>query len=416
MRKIIVQALFFLFLNPAYSQVDEISPPDYIKTITFNGNSEFSGTPIIKLGQRLNLQFDDLVGDEADYYYKISFYNYDWTPSALSKNEYMKGFDNMRIKNYKNSRNTLQIYTHYTLNIPNKQTKALKVSGNYRIEIYNDQDEIVFAKPFIVYENIASVQTQIKRSRELKYINSKQVVNFTISGGERLIFKNPDKNLNPLIIKNNNLKNSIYNLTPQFHEAQKLVYRYDQPSAFFGGNEYLYFDAKDVHATTLHIKKSELQKVYNLYLYSDQSRHHKGYVYNPDINGHFKINTLQGADKNIESEYVWVHFSLAYDKPLKNGEIHLYGGFNDFTTNASTLLTYNPETQQYEGRYLFKQGFYNYKYVLKHSDGSIDRNFFSGSFDKTENTYTVLAYYRAPGKRYDRIIGLGRANSQDITN
>src|SRR5699024_5601498 len=132
-------------------------------------------------------------GDEADYYYKISYYNFDWTPTDLSKNEYMEGFDDMRISHYENSRNTLQIYTHYKLNIPNKETKALKVSGNYMVEVYNTDDELVFSKRFIVYENKADIQAQIKRSRDLKHISSKQVVHFSITPREGLIFKNPDR-------------------------------------------------------------------------------------------------------------------------------------------------------------------------------------------------------------------------------
>ncbi len=398
------------------AQTPETLPPQYIKTISFQGNTEFSGTPIVKLGQSISLSFDDLIGDEADYYYKISYYNFDWTPTELSKNEYMQGFDNMRIKSYKNSFNTLQIYTHYQLNIPNQNTRALKVSGNYMLEVYNSDDELVFSKRFIIYEDIASVQVQVKRSRDLKYINSKQVVNFSIDGRQNIIFKNPDQNLKTLIIQNNNLQNSIFDLKPQYHMGTKLVYRYDQPAAFWGGNEFLNFDSKDVRASTLNIKTFELKKIYNLYLYTDYPRNNKVYTYNPDINGHFKINTVQGDDPTIESEYTWVHFALKLNQPPTDGQIYIYGDFNNYTLDKSTLMTYNPKTKVYEGRHLFKQGFYNYKYVLKRKDGSIDEGFVSGNFDKTENTYTVLAYYREPGARYDRVIGVGSGSSRNISN
>jgi hypothetical protein len=54
--------------------------------------------------------------------------------------------------------------------------------------------------------------------------------------------------------------------------------------------------------------------------------------------------------------------------------------------------------------------------VLLRKDGSIDEGFFSGNFDKTENEYQVLVYFRDLGSRYDKIIGLGSANSINITN
>ena len=49
-------------------------------------------------------------------------------------------------------------------------------------------------------------------------------------------------------------------------------------------------------------------------------------------------------------------------------------------------------------------------------NGSIDEGFNSGNFDETENQYTILAYYREVGGRYDRIVGVGSANSRNISN
>ncbi|MDX1762528.1 MAG: DUF5103 domain-containing protein, partial [Christiangramia sp.] len=118
----------------------------------------------------------------------------------------------------------------------------------------------------------------------------------------------------------------------------------------------------------------------------------------------------------LEAEYVWVHFKLKNYDNIENSEIHIYGGFNNFELDKSTLMTYNEETGYYEGARLFKQGYYNYKYVLLNEDGSIDDGFISGNFDETENIYSILVYYRTPGARYDRMIGVGYTNSETIRN
>src|SRR5690606_23473759 len=136
------------------AQVAEVNPPDYIKTITFKGSTSQSQLPILRMGEPLVLEFDALNGDEDDFYYVIQHYNFDWTPSNLVKAEYLRGFDNQRILDYENSFNTYHIYSHYRLQIPNQQTKGLLASGNYLISIFNDDDELVFSRKFMIYEEL----------------------------------------------------------------------------------------------------------------------------------------------------------------------------------------------------------------------------------------------------------------------
>ena len=116
------------------------------------------------------------------------------------------------------------------------------------------------------------------------------------------------------------------------------------------------------------------------------------------------------------SEYVRLHFNLQYFDDIGDKEIHLYGNFNNWTIDGSTYMKYDPQSDTYRNSRLFKQGFYNYKYVLVDRDGTIEPGAVSGNFWQTENDYTVLVYFRDLGARYDRIIGMGRGNSTNITN
>ncbi len=407
---ICIQTIFF-----AQSYKEKNPTADYIKTIQFQGDSEFAGTPILKLGTPITITFDDVNGDETDYYYRISHYNFDWTPSPLYKNEFLNGFDEIRIVNYENSFNTLQMYSHYTLSIPNEDTKGFKVSGNYILEIYNDDDEVVFTRKFIIYEPLTSIKVYTKRSRNFKYINTRQSVQFEINS-PNLLLRNPQRNIKTLLIQNNDIERGITNLVPQFTIANSLVYKYDQESSFAGGNEYLAFDNKDVRASNLGTKSIDLQDIYHNYLYTNLVRANRRYTYNPDINGNFVVRNIDADDSSVEADYVWMHFSLECYEAIGDGELHLYGNFNNFTLDDNTRLTYDEENRIYHTSMLLKQGFYNYKYVLLKADGTIIPGFISGDFDETENEYTVLPYYRAPGARYDRVIGKGTGNSANITN
>lgn len=395
--------------------VTELNPPDFIKTVTFKSNTTQGQLPVLKLGESLMLEFDALTGDEEDFYYVIEHFNFDWTPSNLVKSEYLSGLDNQRILDYENSFNTYQIYSHYNLVIPNTQTRGLLKSGNYMISIYDDYDELMFSRKFMVYESLASVGVNIKRSRDVKVIAEKQSVDLVITtNGMNL--NNPLETIKTVIIQNNNLNTAISDLKPQYTLGNELIYRYDTESAFWGGNEYLFFENKDVRAANIGVQFIELKDLYHNYLYTNINRKNRPYTYNPDINGNFLVTIIDRDNPDIEADYVMVHFSLLQDE-LKSKNIYVYGNFNYFMIEPLTQMLYNPESKRYETTLLLKQGFYNYKFVtVDKKTGVLDEGAISGDFWETENNYKVLVYYKDLGARYDRLIGFGEATSLNISN
>ena len=70
-------SLFVLFSTYcSFAQVEnEVAPPYNIKTISFLQNNQ-NVIPILKFGEGFQLQFDDLFGNEANYYYEIIHCNY----------------------------------------------------------------------------------------------------------------------------------------------------------------------------------------------------------------------------------------------------------------------------------------------------------------------------------------------------
>lgn len=401
----------------AKSQVYETIPPDYIKTIIFKGNNQkVPGRPVIPINGSIILKFDDLRAKVADFYYEIEHYNFDWTKSVLAQNEYLEGFDNLRLRNFSNSMTTLQSFTNYQLNIPNKDTRGFKKSGNYLLKIFNSNKELLFSRKFMVYKNLVDVPVTIRRTRKLDKIDKQQVVNFKV-GRDGFIFRQPQKTVKTIVVKNRDFFEAKYDLKPQFVNGNELIYRYDQQAAFMGSNEYLFFDNKNIRVSNLQIREIRLGKdVYNTYLQTNYPRFNEKYTYNPDVNGSFRINTARGNIIDRQADYAKVHFSFSHVRNVKKGEIHLYGRFNNYIIDDSTLMTYNKSNGMYENTLLLKQGFYNYKYVYLKPNGNLDGSYFSGSHDETENNYMVLIYYRDLGARFDRLIGVGQANSRNIIN
>lgn len=397
------------------AQAEEKSAPEFIKTIQFKGQRVLSKLPIIELGDRLQLNFDALNGLEEDYYYRITHHNFDWTESDLSKGEFLRGFDDVRIETYENSLNTLQMYSNYNLTIPNRETRALTKSGNYLISIYDDYGDLVFSRKFMIIEPIAGVGVEIRRSRDLKHVEERQVVNFSIDSPSLLLI-NPKYNVHTLLIKNNNINHTISDLKPQFTLGSELIYKYDTEASFGGGNEFLAFDNKDVRAAVNGVRRVQLNDIYENFLYTDIDRYDKPYTFNPDVNGTFVVTNIDVDDPNIEAEYVRMHFSLNHFEDIGDKEIHIYGGFNNWTIDGSTYMEYDKASDRYKNSRLFKQGFYNYQYVLVDRDGNIDKGAISGNYWQTENEYAVVVFYREQGGRFDRIIGVGYSNSESITN
>ena len=406
--------ILFISCHFASAQVQmEINPPTNIKTIIFKGGTD-DQFPVVNLGSPIYLEFDDLLANEQDYYYKIVHCDYDWTPSSLLKSQYLNGMDNERIVDYANSYSTLQPYSNYKLTIPNDNT-GLKVSGNYVLEIYNGYNELQFSRRFIVYEDRVTVGAVVKRSRDFNYLNEKQVVQFTINANQ-LKLVNPNKEVKVAIIQNHLWPTTITNISPQFILGSELVYKYDKETSFFGGNEYFNFDTKDLRAPSSSISRIELTDLYHHYLFTDYFRDDRPYTYYPDVNGDFVVRTLQGEDSSREAEYSYIHFTLPYTEKIGLNDVYIFGKYNNYALEDENKMTYNEGTGNLEAVIKMKQGFYNYKYVLKNNEGIIDLNTISGNFHFTENNYLILVYYRNFGDIYDSIIGVGSTNSRSITN
>jgi hypothetical protein len=393
-----------------------VPPPFNIKTISFIQNNQ-NTVPIFQLGSGFQLQFDDLYGNEADYYYEIIHCDYNWNHSEIPKSEYLQGFDNQRIQNYNNSFNTLQIYSHYTLSIPNQFTQKLLISGNYILKILNDSKEVVFSRKFILHENLATVPIQVKRARTVSNLETKHNLEFSIKSST-INFQNPLKNVKAVLIQNGKFNAPIKNIMPQYTIGNDLIYKYDTETQFWAGNEFLYFENKDIRASSNNVARIDAStEIYNSYLYTNNARANFPYSVFEDVNGNFVVRNLNAENSEIEADYAWVYFSLSAPSFRINKEIYINGMFNNYNLEPEFKMDYNPKKGIYEKALLIKQGFTNYEYVVADNKGIIDReNAIDGNFYQTENDYSILVYYRENADRYDRVIGKGTANSLNIIN
>jgi len=413
MKHFFTYLLLFFISTQLSAQLDKllVAPPYYIKTVKLDDGKLPKSSPIIEFGHRIYFSFDDLQADEKEYSYNIKRYDENWQPSILNESEFIDGFASNIITEINQSTGTLQSYTHYDVQFPNDNTRIL-LSGNYMIEVLDDEGEVVFNKAFILYRKEINVGIQVKWANDVSQKDQKQFIDFSLYKGGYII-QNETENLLVKIFQNNNINYSIDFRRPSFYKGAEWAYHYPNKALFDGNNEFRRFECKDLRGYNYGIAKKELiGKRYDFYPYTVADRTH--YIYFKDIDGNYILTSEQAFDDvNIEGDYVQVHFTYNGDIP-EGQNVYVTGRFNDFNPTANDALIYNDEIGLYENTQLLKQAYYDYMLVTKNREGQIDFTDIEGNFAQTENDYTVLVYYKAPGSRYTKIIGFGSANSDNI--
>ncbi len=407
--------LFFIVFLTSIINMSAAKDPYYIKSVSFNQGNE-SLIPIFRLNEPFQFSFDDLMGSESNYYYKIVHCTRDWKPSNLKVTEYLKGMQNLRISTFETSFNTLQAFVHYKLTLPNRDTKFM-ISGNYKLEIYDEANEKVIERRFILYEDLVSVALEIKKTRNLQFAPVKQNVYMTIDFNN-FTAQNPKKNVNVLILQNGQWHNALTNLEPQYVIGNQFKYQYDEETNFWAGNEYLFLDNSDIKLVNHNVAKITRNDLFEVMLHAKYPlTESKFYTFYQDINGGFKSRNALRQNHNTEADYAWVYFNYHLDKLPASQKLYIVGMFNNYQLISDYELKFDEASQAYTTALLLKQGFTNYKYVIANENGVIlDELNPDGNFFETENQYNALIYYKTESDRYERIIGMGKADSKLITN
>jgi hypothetical protein len=406
------QKIILIFsITSAVAQTEkEVIPPYNIKTASFVQSNE-NAVPIFKLGDGFMFQFDDLFGNEANYYFEIVHCDYNWNPTDIPKTEYMNGFDGQRIQEYENSINTLQIYSHYKLPIPN-QFMQLRISGNYILKILDESKDVILSRKFIIYEDLVTIPMLIRRARTANYLDYKHNIEFSIKSLV-INFQNPLKNVKVALFQNGQFNTAIKNIVPQYTIGNDLIYKYDKETQFWAGNEYLYFDNSDIRSAGNTISRVDSNNgIYNSNLYTNNARANYPYSVTPDVNGNFVVRNIGGTKNEIEADYAWVYFSLSAPTFMKNKGVYVTGMFNNYSLSPEYKMDFNAAKNIYEKAILIKQGFTNYQYQIADDNGNIDaESNIDGNFWQTGNDYTILVYYKDNNDRYERIIGKATTDS-----
>ena len=402
------------FYSDNYLRNDDHIYQKYIQAVDLSRVGFDLADPVINLGsdEQFHVVFDDLNRNFIQYYYQVQHCNADWQKSEIWTNEYLEGNEEEQVSTYEPSFNTRTTYTHYDFFFPNDRF-ILKKSGNYILRVYSRDaagNEInAFTRRFMVVDPKVTISANIGRAGTSEDYETKQEVDFTINtAGFRI--DAPYQDIKVVILQNWRWDIALTNLKPYMVYNDKLDYSFDNGTNLFDGvNEFRRFDLKSIKLLSEKIREITFDDtMYYAKLWDSEKRTFKEYTFDDDINGKFLLKTDDEPSVSNDGEYAIVKFFLPFDAPIVEGNLYVAGGFNCWQYTPENKMVYNYRRKGYEANILFKQGYYNYLYVmLPNNSKSGDATWIEGNHSQTRNNYTILVYHRSRGELYDELIGSG---------
>ena len=415
------QRLFFIPLMAITVPVFAVSPDSVympnIETVRLFQSGEQLSFPIINLNgdQRLELHFDDMDADVKSYYYTYQLCNYNWQPVNVGTFDYIKGFSQNRISDYRFSSLALTRYTHYSVMLPQNNSYLTK-SGNYILKVYlnGDTSQIAFTKRLLVLNSKTSIAARITQPFAPEYFHTYQKIQFNIDVKGINSFNAPQQ-VHVVVLQNYRWDNAIVDLKPAFIRGTSMEFNSETSGIFPGGKEWRWLDLRDFHLQSDRVLTADYNKSSTeIYLRPDFPLSGQRYIYYRDMNGRSSIEAIRGVNPYFEGDYATVNFSFIPPdgKAYTNKDLYLYGQLTNYEYSDSLKLIYDPSKGKYETHLLLKQGYYDYTYVaVDKKDPSIHESL-DGNYYETENVYTILVYYQPFIGRSDELIGVAIINSR----
>lgn len=388
-----------------------------IRSVKFHVKGDQLSYPIIRLnsGDQLELHFDDMDADVKYYSYTYILCNADWTPALLSQFDYMKGFSNVRIGTYRNSSLVLTRYTHYTSNLPDRNSTPTR-SGNYLLKVFTNGDtsKLAFTKRFLVIDPKASAGATIVQPFNAAVLRTHQKVQFSVNV-QNIKPTNIFQQIKIVILQNYRWDNSISNLQPTFIRQNILEYNTEAQALFPAQKEWRWVDLTSFRLQTDRIEKGDYTNTsQTLFIKPEGERKDLRYMYYRDFNGFYQLMNIEQNNPYWQGDYATVHFrySTPERKEIPNKELYVFGEFTNYELTDANRLQFNAETGMYENKQFLKQALYDYIYITRDkTTKQISTEVTEGNWWEAENNYTILVYYKPLGGRADELVAMTQVNS-----
>lgn len=399
----------------AQASIDNVIYDKKVQTVQLTINGTDERYPIITLNtsQQLKLSFD-IIGNNNEYFqYTVIHCDQNWQPTNMQQNLYLKGLSFDNINDFKFSTNTYVKYVHYNVLVPNENMKP-SIAGNYILKVYRNFDEtdLVITRRFMILNNQTKISAVARPASLAEFRFTKQELNFTIEYNATLI-PNPLQDIKVVILQNNRWDNAMRDIAPQFASNGKLDYNYFDKTLFNGGNEFRFFDIRNLRQFSQNVRTKYFDSVYRCLLNIDEPRGTKQYFQYNDFNGKRVVFNKEGNNTDIDGDYALMQFQLSAIANIPSStDVYVIGEFSDWKLKPEYKMSFNASRARYDLEVPFKQGRYEYLYSIFDKElQKPDESLLEGNHANTENEYMILVYNRNLQFNYDELIGSTVFNS-----
>ncbi|MBE6256011.1 MAG: DUF5103 domain-containing protein [Prevotella sp.] len=405
MRKSLAFGIAFLLLSLHAVAQQTRSLSEQIRTVQVIVNDDPLLPPVAKLGDRVEIGFDELSHEYIRFIYKVEFCNADWSPATeIFESDYMEGFNGLPIEDYETSFNTTVLYTHYRFAFPNEDVRLL-LPGNYRVKVYSDErdadEEPVLEACFSLLQPCMSIAGEVLTNTDIDFQQRHHQISYSVNfGGQRVV--DPARELRTVVMQNRRWDTAVVNLPPNIQRATGVEWNHRRDLIFDAGSEFHKFEILDVRLNGMNVDRMAwIGEQYHATLFSNAPQ--RNYTYDSDVNGGYVIRHTGDEENDTHCEYLFVHFLLQRPQLLE-GDVYVCGLWDNGSPNPECKMTYDEKTGMYECGVFLKQGYYNYQF-RQFVDGVGRTALTEGDFYQTKNEYLILVYHRPQGARFDALVG-----------
>src|ERR1044072_676534 len=137
--RLYLYVLGLFFIHHLHAQIPDHIYAQNVKNVKLYMTGNPLAYPVWRLNSsdRMELHFDDLDVEAHNYSYTFQLYNADWTRADISQFDYLSGFSQQRITNYRFSSIAYTKYIHYQVTLPDRNCMPSR-SGNYLLKVFAD--------------------------------------------------------------------------------------------------------------------------------------------------------------------------------------------------------------------------------------------------------------------------------------